>query len=466
MKKKVLKAITLFLGTFILLAGCNQNIHKHEYSEYWSYDEAEHWHSAICEHFDLRKDVANHEFSEYKSNHNASEIKDGTKTRTCSICSYEDTVIDEGSKITYSEEWSYDENLHWHAGNGEYSNRKQNLAWHEFSAFTSNKDATIEADGTKSRICTVCNYVETVIDEGSKLCDHEFMKKEGVIGIEECSKCKEYKPVPEGFVEIKAANFNIGSNASKSYNDKPAKEVTITKNYYICDHEVTQAEYKSVMGYNYSKFNSDPAEGEIQENRPVEQVRWYEAIVYCNKLSILMGYTPCYKLNGSVNPEEWGSVPISNGSVWETIECDFSANGFRLPTEAEWEMAARAGDNTTDSAIYSGTKSEDELGNYAWMMSNSTEKTHEVKKKAPNAFNLYDMSGNVGEWVWNTWIFDHSSIEKTDPKGTSNENLNLRVFRGGNYTDVDYALTAFRRSKTEATLRNYYIGMRVVRTAE
>ena len=179
-----------------------------------------------------------------------------------------------------------------------------------------------------------------------------------------------------------------------------------------------------------------------------------------------MGYTPCYKLNGSVNPEEWGSVPISNGSVWETIECDFSANGFRLPTEAEWEMAARAGDNTTDSAIYSGTNSEDELGNYAWMKSNSTEKTHEVRKKAPNTFNLYDMSGNVGEWVWNTWIFDHSSIEKTDPKGTSNGNLNLRVFRGGNYTDVNYALTVFRRSTTEAAARDYYIGMRVVRTAE
>lgn len=463
MKKQILKIITSFLGISIILAGCNQNTHKHEYADYWSYDEAEHWHRAVCEHYDLRKDVANHEFSEYKSDHNATETKDGTKTRICSVCFYEDIVIDEGSKITYSEEWTYDETFHWHAGNGEYSDHIKSKDWHEFSVFTSNKDATTEADGTKSRTCSVCKYVETVTDEGSKLCAHDYKKKDGVIGVEQCLKCKEYRPVPEGFVEIKAAIFKLGSGAG-NYNNKPVTEVTITKDYYICDHEVTQAEYKSVMGFNYSNFSSDSAAGEIQENRPVERVRWYEAIVYCNKLSILTGYTPCYKLNGSVNPEEWGSVPVDNGSVWESMECDFSANGFRLPTEAEWEMAARAGDNTTDADLYSGTKTKDELGNYAWISSNSAGKTHEVKKKTPNAFNLYDMSGNVCEWVWNNWIYDHSGIEKTDPKGSSGVN-HLRVYRGGDYSDTDYALTVFRRDSKEAAARDEDIGMRLVRTA-
>jgi len=230
---------------------------------------------------------------------------------------------------------------------------------------------------------------------------------------------------------IEGGTFTMGNTRGDgSFNQLPPHTVTVGA-YYLSKYEITIAQYRSVMEYNPTTTNDG--------NRPVERVSWFDAVTFCNRLSIMEGLEPCYEISG------------------RDVTCNFSAGGYRLPTEAEWEFAARGGSLSTGYK-YSGGN---DLNRVGWYYSNSKGLTHQVGTKMANELGLHDMSGNVWEWCWD-WYGSYTAESQSDPAGPD-AGID-RVFRGGNMiTHVDYTQVFFRGFHNPS-LVGPGVGFRIART--
>jgi len=240
------------------------------------------------------------------------------------------------------------------------------------------------------------------------------------------------RPASANMVWVEGGTFTMGSPSSEQgREDNETQHQVTVKGFYMGKYEVTQAEWVAVMGSNPSNFKGD--------NLPVENISWYDAVEFCNKLSQKEGLTPAYRGSG------------------DNITCDWNANGYRLPTEAEWEYAAKGGNKDPIIYVHAGSNSID---NVAWYEGNSGKKTHPVGTKAPNSLGIYDMSGNVWEWCWDRYG-NYSSGAQTDPRGASSGSY--RVIRGGGWNNSARIVRSAYRNIGGPGNRLSYVGFRVVR---
>ena len=251
---------------------------------------------------------------------------------------------------------------------------------------------------------------DTVCEEAYKAAEEEQKRREGGTS----SKTFTLSGVSFDMVKVQAGSFTMGATSEMEHpcnDEKPIHQVTLTNDYYIGKTEVTQALWKAVMSNNPSYFKGD--------NLPVVKVSWDDCQKFISKLNSLTG------------------------------------QNFRLPTEAEWEFAARGGNNSNHYQ-YSGSN---ELGDVAWYSGNSGDKTHVVATKQPNELGLYDMSGNVWEWC-SDWYGNYSSSSQTNPTGPNSGSK--RVLRGGCWGRTTWLCSSSNRVSGTPGSGSLNVGLRLV----
>ena len=260
-------------------------------------------------------------------------------------------------------------------------------------------------------------------------------------------------------VVVEGGTFKFGEG--KDYTQSYTHDVTVSS-FYIATTEITQKLYNEIMGENPSdkKFRGD--------NYPVNKVDWAKACEFCNKLSEKEGLTPAYKQEGTIRIEDiwFGGVTEIPNYIYDPATV---SNGYRIPTSAEWEFAAKGGnEGCKNLTVFSGSDNYSEVG---WWQDNSSvggsASLHEVAKLKSNQLGIYDMSGNVGEWCYDYGVpygYEYPLEPETDPIGPA-ENLNdTKIYRGGYYSTYDTKGKVYYADKMDPTATYDTIGFRVVRT--
>lgn len=271
--------------------------------------------------------------------------------------------------------------------------------------------------------------------------------------------------IPEGFVRVEPGTFQMGSpldEPGRSVDNEVPHEVTLTHAFLVKSSEVTQAEFEALMGTNPAYFT------ECGEQCPVEYVNWWEALSYCNALSVKEGLPECYELVGCT-----GTVGLDR--ICQEVKVSTSdgqpgsCTGYRLPTEAEWEYAARGG--TTTAFATGGFAQGETAGNTCdpvaaleatgWYCGNSSDTPHGVGGKQANAWGLQDTAGNVLEWVWDRFA-PYPAGAAQDPTGDSSGPM--RGLRGGSWSRVAAGCRSAAREGLDPAERDGDTGLRPVRT--
>jgi formylglycine-generating enzyme required for sulfatase activity len=262
----------------------------------------------------------------------------------------------------------------------------------------------------------------------------------------------------EEWIEVGAGEFPMGTPAAESCREtgdykETLHTVTLTRSIEVQKTEVTQGQFEQLLGYNPSTY---PACG---ANCPVDRVSWFEAAAYCNALSAREGLTTCYECTGAGQSVDCQpKATYAGGAFYDCL-------GYRLPTEAEWEYACRAG---TDTAFYSGgvsncTGYDARASKIGWYKANSGATMHIAGSKEPNALGLHDLSGGVWEWTHDFLTTDLGTAPQVDPWGPSTGFSHM--LRGGSIEVTPQFLRCGSRYNNVPANQNFrHLGFRCVRT--
>ena len=246
---------------------------------------------------------------------------------------------------------------------------------------------------------------------------------------------------------------NLVTQMFQEEDAKPVHEVSLSS-FYISKYEITQKQFQGIVPTLFSEIDEINPFFLKKEDYPIYFIDWYSAVIFCNELSKKDGFEPVYKISKERDPNNLDPI---DGKKY-LVTADFTKNGYRLPTEAEWEYAARGG-HLRQSFIYSGSNN---IKDVAWYSNISPTEVQVVGKKKPNSLGIYDMSGNVSEWCWDWYSPSYSSDPKKDPKGP--QNGKYRTHRGGSLGEQDSLASVYSRNYRRADFP-YLIGFRLVRNA-